>query len=180
MATIKNLLDKAKRAILCGETHFRAAADHLVQARKLGASQRQSAKAIGKSPAWVNRLLKWRDSGCRDAPFGPQSQGRNVVRRVLRQPQQSPRGRTGPPTTVEQVAKAETQKSQFEFQTARAQAVTAMFGATISNGLRGQLVAALAALPSSHPIERVRARLGMSWDALLVPAAAESKRSEAA
>ena len=173
MSKITNLLDKAMRAITAGETHFRFAADHLAQARKLGASQRQSAKAIGKSPAWVNRLLKWRDNGCKDAPFGPKSQARNNVRRVLRQPQQSPRGRTAPPTTVEQVAK-------FEFQTARAQAVTAMFGATISNGLRAQLVAALMMLPPSHPAERVRARLGMSWDALLVPAAASGSKQDKA
>jgi hypothetical protein len=84
------------------------------------------------------------------------------------------------PTAPEQIAKAETQRAQFEFQRVRAQAVTAMFGATISIGLRAQLVAALAALPSSHPAERVRARLGVAWDELIVPAATESKRSEAA
>jgi hypothetical protein len=78
-----------------------------------------------------------------------------------------------PPTAPEQVAK-------FEAQRTRAQAVIAMFGATISNGLRGQLVNALAALPSDHPAERVRVRLGMSWDELIVPAAEESERSKAA
>ena len=85
------------------------------------------------------------------------------------------------PTVPEQIAKAETQRAQFEFQRVRAQAVAAMFGATISDGLRVQLVNALSALPSDHPAERVRARLGMSWDELIVPAAAESnERSKAA
>jgi hypothetical protein len=171
-ATVAQLHVKAKRAVSAGEAHFREAADLLAQAQKLGASQRQSAKAIGKSPAWVNRLLKWRDSGCRDAPFGPQSKARNV-RRVFRQPEQSPRGSAARPASPERIAKQ-------EFQTARAQAVTAMFGATISNGLRAQLVAALAALKSDHPAERVRARLGMSWGELIVPAAADSERSAVA
>jgi hypothetical protein len=62
--------------------HFRAAAEYLAEARKLGATQRQSAKAIGKSLAWVNRLLKWREGGCKDTPFGPQFQGAQRAARV--------------------------------------------------------------------------------------------------
>ena len=50
------LHDKARRAIEAGEEKFRDAAEYLAEAQKLGASQRQSAKAIGMSPAWVSAL----------------------------------------------------------------------------------------------------------------------------
>lgn len=72
-----------------------------------------------------------------------------------------------PPVSADQVAR-------FEAQRARAVAVAAMFGAPISNDMRAQLVEALARLPSGHPAERIRAGLGMSWDQLIVAAAAES------
>jgi hypothetical protein len=68
---IDKLHDKARRAVQAGEHKFRQAAEYLAEARKLGATQRQSAKAIGKSPAWVNALLKWKAAGYKDTPFGP-------------------------------------------------------------------------------------------------------------
>jgi hypothetical protein len=37
--------------------------EYLAEAQKLGASQRQSAKAIGMSPAWVSALQRWQRSG---------------------------------------------------------------------------------------------------------------------
>lgn len=160
MRAIDQLHAKAKRAIASGEASFREAADYLSEARQLGAAQRQSAKAIGKSPAWVNRLLRWHDGGCKNTPFGPQSKAQ---RARVQATKQKPRL----PTTTEQVAKWEAQK-------ARAEAVALMFGAPISNGLRAQLIAALEKL-ASHPAERARARLGMTWDQLIVPAAAESE-----
>jgi len=68
--SVDKLHDQARRAIESGEEKFRDAAEYLAEAQKLGASQRQSAKAIGMSPAWVNALLKWRRSGYRDrCPF---------------------------------------------------------------------------------------------------------------
>ena len=178
MATISSLLVSAKRAVDASDARLREAAEYIAQARAAGASQDRIAKAVGKSQAWVSVLLRWRQDGGKGAPFGPRS-------RAARQAAQA-RTRTSTrvmgccpgatitkPTAPEQVAK-------FEFQRARAQAVTAMFGATISNGLRAQLVAALTALPAEHPAERVRRRIGMSWDELVVAAAAESKRSAAA
>lgn len=158
--TVDRLHTKAKRAIASGEAYFREAADHLSKARKLGATQRQSAKAIGKSPAWVNRLLRWRDGGCRDTPFGPQSKAKRARVQATKQTSRLP-------ATAGQVAKWEAQK-------ARAEAVARMFGAPISNGLRMQLIAALETLAAGHPAERARARLGMTWDQLIVSAAAES------
>ena len=69
-ASIDKLHNNARRAIESGEDKFREAAELLAQARKLGATQRQSAKAIGKSPAWVNALLKWKSGGYKNwCPF---------------------------------------------------------------------------------------------------------------
>jgi len=71
---VVELLKRAKSSIRGGETMLRRAAEDLASARKLGASQRQIAEAVGKSAAWVNRLLKWRENDYRDeTPFGPQA-----------------------------------------------------------------------------------------------------------
>jgi len=171
MRDIDRLHAKAKAAIKSGEGYFRDAADHLAQARKLGATQRQSAEAIGKSPAWVNGLLRWHEGGCKNTPFGPQSKAQRARVQAVKQKESRPRNpgeRTAAPATPVQIAKYEAQK-------VRAEAVISMFGAPISNGLRTQLIAALTMLGPAHPAERARARLGMSWDELIVAAAAESK-----
>jgi len=179
-ASINTLHDKARRAIEAGEHKFREAAECLAAARKLGATQRQSAKAISKSPAWVNMLLKWRSGGYRGTPFGPQSKAK---RAAVQSPKQSRR-----PMTAEE---ALAQKAQAEFQTARAVAVATMFGADtkrIPVGARKELLAALHMLSSEHAaeraaaaliVERVRARLNLSWDDLLVPADTAEQREAA-
>ena len=179
--SIAKLHDKARRAIEAGEHKFREAAECLAEARKQGATQRQSAKAIGRSPAWVNTLLKWRSGGYRETPFGPQSKAK---RAAVQAPKRSRR-----PMTDEE---ASTQRAQAEFQTARAVAVAAMFGADtkrVPKGARKELLKALAMLGSDHAaerasaaliVERQRARLNLTWDDLIVPAEVESELSEAA
>jgi hypothetical protein len=181
MGTIAKLLDKARRAIAAGEGSFRQAAEYLAEARKQGATQRQSAKAIGKSPAWVNTLLKWRSGGYRETPFGPQSKAKRAAVQATKQARR--------PTTAEE---ALAQKAQAEFQTARAVAVATMFGADIKRvpkGARKELLKALAMLGSEHTaerasaaliVERQRARLNLTWDDLIVPAEVEHALSEAA
>ncbi|MGH7174899.1 MAG: hypothetical protein ACREGR_00885 [Minisyncoccia bacterium] len=166
-ATIDKLHSKAKRAVASGEACFREAADHLAEARKLGATMRQSAKAIGKSPSWVNRLLLWRDGGFKNSPFGPQAKAKRA-RSAARV--QSPAQTTGQPSAPEKIAK-------WQAQQARAEAMALIFAPTpspVPAGLRQKLIAALMMLGGSHPAERARARLGMTWDELVVPAAAES------
>jgi hypothetical protein len=177
MTTIAKLHDKARRAIAAGEGSFRQAAEYLAETCKQGATQRQSAKAIGKSPAWVNTLLKWQAAGFKDTPFGPQSKAK---RAAVQSPKQSRR----PMTADEALA----QKAQAEFQTARAVAVSKMFGADskrIPAAARKELLAALRALASSRDtaailVERQRARLNLTWDDLLVPAEVEHALSDAA
>jgi hypothetical protein len=57
VTTIDKLHDQARQAIESGESRFRDAAEYLAKAQQLGATQRQSAEAIGKSAAWVNGAL---------------------------------------------------------------------------------------------------------------------------
>lgn len=63
--SIKQLHDKARRAIESGEESFaaraREAAKYLAAARKQGAKPQASAAALGRSRPWVLALLKWHD-----------------------------------------------------------------------------------------------------------------------
>lgn len=67
------LLQRAKEAVEAGEQNLHDAAEALGLADDdHSATQREMAKAIGKSVGWVNRLLKWRRSGYTEhSPFGP-------------------------------------------------------------------------------------------------------------
>jgi hypothetical protein len=155
--SIAKLHVKARRAVEAGEHKFREAAECLAAAKKLGATQRQSARAIGKSPAWVNVLLKWRQSGYKGGAFDRSNKGR-----VLSRTKQSPR-----PMTAEQ---AQAMK-------ARAEAVARLFPPpvkTIPEAARSELIAALRMLAKSRDtaallVERQRARLNLTWSDLLVP-----------
>src|SRR5258708_5463103 len=153
MASISNLLDKAKDAIAAGESSYRKAADLIAQAQESGATQKQIAERLGKSRAWVTFLLAWRKGGCRGGAFERSHRARVSSRARQSKPERA----TAPPTTPEQIAKAEARAAEFEFKTERARAVAIMFsgGATISYGQRAQLVAALMLLGPSHPAERL-------------------------
>jgi hypothetical protein len=72
--TKADLFSRAKDAIEAGDQSLHAAAEALALAQEdFKASQREIAEAVGKSPAWVNRLLRWRCEGCVGSPFGPGS-----------------------------------------------------------------------------------------------------------
>jgi multidrug efflux pump subunit AcrA (membrane-fusion protein) len=207
---IDQLHKKARQAIGSGEMGFRTGADYLAEARKLGATQRESASAIGKSPAWVNALLKWHDGGFKsDAPFPGAT--RSPVQRAEQKNGDQKRA-SRPATTAEQAqaqtAKANAQHAKAEAQKARADAAkvraeankaraeakraqqeafsgmfSGMFGhrekKKIHSGARELLIKALGMLGSEHSgerasaalvVEKQRARLGMTWDELIVPA----------
>jgi hypothetical protein len=150
-----------KRGPQSSPAGFRDAAEHLAEAQKLGASRRQSAKAIGMSPAWVNAPLKWRRSGYRDrCPF-PRSNRRvqPAERRMAsRTPAsaeqaqaQAARADAERAKAEAQKAKAEASKAQAEFQKARAAAASRMFGPqiqTIPQRARELLIKALRMLGS--------------------------------
>jgi type IV secretory pathway VirB10-like protein len=123
--TIDELLSRAKQAIESGEKSMRTAAEDIVAAQLLGATQRQIARAIGKSAAWVNRLLRWRESGYRDqTAFGPQSK---ASRQRAKHRVQSPERKKDKPATTSEQAQAAT--AQARAATAKAEAAKARAGA---------------------------------------------------
>jgi transposase len=111
MMSVTELLSRAKQAIESGETSLRAAADDIAAAEEQGATQRQIAEAVGKSAAWVNRLLKWRESGYQDdTAFGPQAKAsRQRARRV-----QSPERKNQKPASTSEQARVAERRRQIE------------------------------------------------------------------
>jgi hypothetical protein len=69
--TKTELLIRAREAVDAGSRSLRDAAEALGLAEEdHSASQREMAEAVGRSPAWVNALLKWRKSDYEDSsPF---------------------------------------------------------------------------------------------------------------
>jgi hypothetical protein len=69
-------------------------AARLVQAQADGLTQRQMAALVGRSKAWVNRVLQWEADGCADTPFGPEAKAkrrRKAARRSGVFPEQTSR-----------------------------------------------------------------------------------------
>jgi hypothetical protein len=197
--SISRLHDKARQAIKSGEGSLRDAAEFLAAAQRVGATQRQSARAIGKSPMWVNGLLRWKKDGYKDhCPF-PRAKRRvqPVVQRTSRAPTsaevaqaQAAKADAERAKAEAQKAKAEAAKAQAEFQKARALAAAEMFAADVKripNKARQLLIRALRMLSSGRASERAsaalivenqRARLNLAWDDLIVPGEAAGVENE--
>ena len=64
-------LTAARLAVRTSDQSLEEAVEALANARdKCGATQREMAKAVGKSQSWVRRVLKWFDEGCKEGgPF---------------------------------------------------------------------------------------------------------------
>jgi hypothetical protein len=134
MMTVTELLSRAKHAIESGETSLHVAAEDIAAAQEQGATQREIAEAVGKSAAWVNRLLKWRQSGYQDGTaFGPQAK---ASRQRAQHVQATEQKKRKPATTSEQAqaaaararaetAKAEAAKAKADAQKAKADAARA-------------------------------------------------------
>jgi hypothetical protein len=86
---IEPTLSEAKKEISAAEQvlatadeaankHYRVAAERIAEAQTQKVSQRQIASSVGKSGAWVNRLLMWRKGGYQGSPFGPQSKAKRA------------------------------------------------------------------------------------------------------
>jgi hypothetical protein len=87
--TKADLFSRAKDAIAAGDQSFHDAAEALALAREdFKASQREIADAVGKSVAWVNRLLQWRRQGFVGTPFGPGSKARRERQKSVQAPEQ--------------------------------------------------------------------------------------------
>jgi hypothetical protein len=99
--TKEELLSQAKTLIAAGERSLHAgmqclhdAAEALAIAKEeFHATQREIAQFVGKSPAWVNALLKWRLRGYKGkSPFGPTTkQGRvqHAEQRAISKPRKT-------------------------------------------------------------------------------------------
>jgi len=151
-----DLLKMARLEISAGQEQLQLAAEHIAAARDRGATQRQIAAEVGKSAAWVNRLLQWRESGYREeTPFGPQSKASRA-----RHPVQS----------------AERTKLREH---PRRPAMAKVIEDGFDGASRELLVKALGALGSESAMERAgaaaevedyRKKLGLTWDQLIIAA----------
>ena len=139
MMSVTELLSRAKQAIESGETSLRAAAEDIAAAEEQGATQREIAEAVGKSAAWVNRLLRWRQSGYQDATaFGPQAKASRQRARRVQSPEQkkqqpasmSEQAQAAAARARAETAKAEAAKAKAEAQKAKAEAAKAKADAT--------------------------------------------------
>jgi hypothetical protein len=158
-ASLDQLHNEARRAIASGEIKFRDAAELLAKAANFGATQRQSAKAIGRSQRWVNALLQWRNNGYRGAPF-----------------EKPKRLQHDTPAIQDRTSR-------------RAMIAEQAVVRTVPHAARQLLIKALRALASDRAAERAsaaaivenqRARLNLTWDELIVPAVPELRLNEAA
>jgi hypothetical protein len=84
-------LAKAKDYVAKGEQFYRKAAEEIVAAQEVGATQREVAEAIGRGRTWVTTLLSWaRDASRTGTPFA-QPEGElerrhaSAARKVLRE-----------------------------------------------------------------------------------------------
>ena len=181
---ITELLSQAKLAIESGETSLRAAAEDIAAAQKQGATQRQIATAVGKSAAWVNRLLGWRKSGYRDdTAFGPQAKASRQRTKRVQSPEQKLDKAAWTKANAEK-AKAEAAKAKADAQRARRKhgffhGALGSDTKTIDSRSRELLVKSLGMLGSDHAgeranaalaVEQQRIKLSMSWDELIIPA----------
>src|SRR5271155_3455760 len=117
---VASLLDHAKRAITNGEASLQTAAEYIAKAQEQRATQRQIAEAVGKSAAWVNRLLKWRSGGYDGEAFG-----RSKRPRVQAAEQKKSRPATQAQSRRADAAKVEAQRVRAEAQRAKAEAAKA-------------------------------------------------------
>ena len=80
--TKTEVLNLARAALETGES-LRNIAERLASAKEdFHASQREIGRTLGRSASWVNRLLKWRQSGCKQSsPFGPTTRAARAARR---------------------------------------------------------------------------------------------------
>jgi transposase len=123
MMTVSELLSRAKGSIESGITCWLAATEDMAAAQQQGASQREIAKAVGKTVGWVNGMLKWRQRGYQDTPFGPQAKASPQRARGVQSPERKKRKSKESATTDELAAAlSRAQAAQTEAAKARAEA----------------------------------------------------------
>jgi hypothetical protein len=131
-ATTKaELLSRAKVAIEDGERSLRDAAEALALAHKdFDATQREIAAAVGKSAAWVNRLLQWQKEGCPGTPFGPGSKTSRARRKRVQATKQEASRKAH---TDDTEASVEKRKAEPEIETSTATSPLAKFKSAVDD-----------------------------------------------
>ena len=211
-ASIAEHLSLAKRDIASGDKSFQSAAEHIAAAIALGSTQRDAAATVGKSVAWINRVLKWKDSGF--AASGPFTEdNKQKRRRAFSQTKhqtafsQTKHSKSEARAKADQ-AKAEAAKARHKADEERVKARAArekikaerakrfreaFFGREpetleINKADRDKLVKALGMLGSDHDgevlnaarmVERLRRKLGTTWEILVVKASETNARKAA-
>jgi hypothetical protein len=189
-------LKQARLAIEAGEKSLKQAAEHLATARQAGASQRQMAEAVGKSAAWVNRLLKWREEGYEDdTPFGPESKAKRAGVGV-QAPERSNDGiweddenDESPTKSDEAAEKAKEDNDEVaEPKRLRMGEKRKVMQQKFDEEVRRRLIKALSKLGAVDSDERseaalkankIRKKSGFSWDDLIVPTSMSSMKTAA-
>jgi hypothetical protein len=181
-ATVERLLEQAKHCIARGESSMREAAEHIDEAMRLDnkLTQRAIAERIGKSPAWVNRLISWKSAGYKsETPFGPQSKASRkkaaAVQATKRPPEKiapeallrkkaraerdtaKASAAEAPAKAADSKHKAQQAKHEAEAERVRANRLRANGAADISYEDRERLVKLLGMLGSEHEGERASA-----------------------
>lgn len=195
--TSEELMRRAKRLIQVGDSlradSFRAAADAIALAFTLDEqlTQRKVALAVGKSAAWVNRLLKWREGGYVGAPFADQVvQGLNKNKRLLEQALLGAE-RVDNPETLDVRETTNRGGAQTEANIDGANDINVEIGERaapkkLPDHERARLIETLRFLATEPPrsraafalsLEKRRAMLGLTWDELLIPASSEEDDS---
>jgi hypothetical protein len=186
---IADLLERAKQSILLGMDSWRAATEDMAAGQEQGASQRQIAKAVGKSAAWVHQMLKWRREGYKDdTPFGLQSKASrrraNGVQATERGQQLFRDSAPNPGTLTravhsfapDQIGSDDLDPLADAEIDPRAEAIST---GGISASQRHDLIERLEMLAYAKPmfrakfalnVEKRRAELGLTWDQLIIPA----------
>jgi hypothetical protein len=161
----------ARSAIAAADRNLKTAADLLAVAAEQGKTQRQMAEGVGKSAAWVNRLLQWRREGYpEDTPFGAQSQERDE-RHDERVREQASESCSGPEQTEQKHRASRSRSSSSRRSRSPGQSLSEQDRTTLV-GVLGMLGSAYdpEVLVAARKAEDIRKRLGLTWDDLIVAA----------
>jgi hypothetical protein len=159
IARVPEVIKLFKQSIELGVSSFHDAAEFAFEAQELGVSQRELAVRAGKSAAWINALLKWREHGYPDdSPF----KNRRSIANAVQQTEHTP--------AEDEVVDSQDNADAFGDNRS---------DATFSSVRRANLIEALEFLATERPgiraklalnVEKRRAELGLTWGQLLIPA----------
>jgi hypothetical protein len=198
-AAVSELLSKAKDAIASGDRSYREAAEYIADAQAQGATQRTIAAKLGKSAAWVNRLLAWRAGGFIGDAFD-RAHRKRFVQPAEQTAESADHAESAAFDSAEsadsEADEAERRFNEWFIRTSHQRQRVNMFDFYGIRRLRFAeakdrdiLVRALGMLGSDQPgevlnaarvVEKQRRKLNITWDDLIIPAPPDAERDLAA